>query len=203
MGSEPLRRGGDVNRSDQVSFFPFKTHFQMSSNTDIQVRPAKLGDAKTIAEIHVEAWVAAYTGIVPDEHLKSFTVAKREVMWQDAIKFSEPQVWVAMDANAIVGFVGFDRSRDAKSKATMGEIWAMYVAPDYWDNGVGLALWDAARDGLVEEGCTDVSLWVLLKNERALRFYDLAGFKREMNTAKTVPMGGGKVEEIRMRRKLD
>ncbi len=174
----------------------------MSSNTDIQVRPAKLSDAKTIAEIHVEAWAAAYGGIVPDDHLKSFTVAKRQALWLDAIKFSEPQVWVAMDANAIVGFVGFDRSRDAKSKATTGEIWAMYAAPDYWDQGVGLALWDAARDGLVEEGCTDVTLWVLLKNERALRFYDLAGFKREMNTAKTVPMGSAKVEEIRMRRKL-
>ena len=174
----------------------------MSSNTDIQVRPAKLSDAKTIAEIHVEAWAAAYGGIVPDDHLKSFTVAKRQALWLDAIKFSEPQVWVAMDANAIVGFVGFDRSRDAKSKATTGEIWAMYAAPDYWGNGVGLALWDAARDGLVEEGCTDVTLWVLLKNERALRFYDLAGFKREMNTAKTVPMGSAKVEEIRMRRKL-
>lgn len=174
----------------------------MSSNTDIQVRPAKLSDAKTIAEIHVEAWAAAYGGIVPDDHLKSFTVARRQALWLDAIKFSEPQVWVAMDANAIVGFVGFDRSRDAKSKATTGEIWAMYAAPDYWDQGVGLALWDAARDGLVEEGCTDVTLWVLLKNERALRFYDLAGFKREMNTAKTVPMGSAKVEEIRMRRKL-
>lgn len=171
-------------------------------DTDIQVRPAKLADARTIAEIHVEAWAAAYTGIIPDDHLKSLTVAKREALWLDAIKYGEPQVWVALDANAIVGFVGFDRSRDAKSKATTGEIWAMYAAPDYWGEGVGLALWDAARDGLVDEGCKDVTLWVLLRNERALRFYELAGFKREMNTAKTVPMGSAKVEEIRMKRAL-
>jgi ribosomal protein S18 acetylase RimI-like enzyme len=168
----------------------------------IQTRLATLQDARTIAEIHIEAWQAAYTGIVPDDHLKAQTVAKRQALWTDAIKYGEPQVWVALDANAIVGFVGFDRSRDAKTKATMGEIWAMYAAPDYWGEGVGLALWDAAREGLVDEGCTDVSLWVLLKNERALRFYELAGFKRELNTAKTVPMGSGKVEEIRMKRTL-
>jgi ribosomal protein S18 acetylase RimI-like enzyme len=168
----------------------------------IQTRLATLQDARTIAEIHIEAWQAAYTGIVPDDHLKAQTVAKRQALWADAIKYGEPQVWVALDANAIVGFVGFDRSRDAKTKATMGEIWAMYAAPDYWGEGVGLALWDAAREGLVDEGCTDVSLWVLLKNERALRFYELAGFKRELNTAKTVPMGSGKVEEIRMKRTL-
>lgn len=172
------------------------------SDTEITVRPAKLSDAKAIAEIHVEAWAAAYTGIIPQDHLNSQTLAKREALWQDAIKYAEPQVWVALDANAIVGFVGFDRSRDPKSKATMGEIWAMYAAPDYWGEGVGLALWDAARDGLVEEGCSDVTLWVLLKNERALRFYELAGFKREMNTAKTVPMGSAKVDEIRMKRSL-
>jgi hypothetical protein len=30
----------------------------------------------------------------------------------------------------------------------------------------------------------------------------LAGFKREMNTARTVPLGGVKVEEVRLKRKL-
>ena len=172
------------------------------SDTEIRVRPATLADAKTIAEIHVEAWQAAYAGIVPEDHLKSLTVAKRQAMWTEAIKFAEPQVLVALDANAIVGFGAYDRSRDPKSKATMGEIWAMYVAPDYWGEGVGLALWDELQEGLLEEGCTDVSLWVLLRNERALRFYELAGFKREINTAKTVVMGSGKVEEVRMKRSL-
>jgi ribosomal protein S18 acetylase RimI-like enzyme len=174
----------------------------MSSNLNIQVRPATLRDARTIAEIHVSTWQAAYAGLVPDDHLSAQSVEKREALWRDAIKFSEPQVVVALDGNAVVGFAGFDRSRDPKTKSTTGEIWAMYVAPDYWGEGAGLALWDACREGLLEEGCTEVTLWVLLRNDRALRFYDLAGFKREMNTAKTVPMGSGKVEEIRLKRSL-
>ena len=45
-------------------------------------------------------------------------------------------------------------------------------------------------------------MWVPLRNERALRFHELAGFKREMATAKTVEMGGVKVEEIRLQRKI-
>jgi ribosomal protein S18 acetylase RimI-like enzyme len=110
---------------------------------------------------------------------------------------------VAVDGEKIVGFVGFDRSRDKSTPNTMGEIWAIYAAADYWGQGVGLALWDAARDGLVDEGCTKVSIWVPLGNERALRFHDLAGFKREMTSIKTVPMGAVKVEEIRMKRDLN
>ena len=56
---------------------------------------------------------------------------------------------------------------------------------------------------LIDEGCTEGTLWVMLKNERALRFFELAGFKRELNTARTTPMGSVKVEEIRLKRKLD
>jgi ribosomal protein S18 acetylase RimI-like enzyme len=84
----------------------------------------------------------------------------------------------------------------------MGEIWAIYANADYWGKGVGLALWDAAREGLQDEGCTHVSVWVALSNERALRFHDLAGFKREMSSAKTVAIGTVKVEEIRLKRAL-
>ena len=174
----------------------------MPSDLNIQVRPATAGDAKTIAEIHVDTWQAAYAGLVPDDYLKGMSVDKKVALWLDAIKFAEPQVVVALDGNAVVGFAGYDRSRDPKTKSTTGEIWAMYVASDYWGEGAGLALWDACREGLLEEGCTEVTLWAFLRNERALRFYDLAGFKREMATAKTAQFGSGKVEEVRLRRSL-
>ena len=55
----------------------------------------------------------------------------------------------------------------------------MYVTPAHWGRGAGLALWDAAREASEEEGFTELTLWALLRNERALRFYELAGFKRE------------------------
>ena len=58
------------------------------------------------------------------------------------------------------------------------------------------------RQGLVEEGCTDVTIWIPLCNDRALRFAELAGFKRELNTAKTALVGGVKLEEIRLKRSL-
>ena len=38
--------------------------------------------------------------------------------------------------------------------------------------------------------------------ERALRFFELAGFKREMNSIKTVPVGAVKIEQIRLKRAL-
>ena len=155
-----------------------------------------------MAEIHVASWQASYKGIVPDEHLRTLSVEKRQAYWREAIEYAEPQVQVAMDDDKIVGFVGFDRSRDKGTPPTMGEIWAIYVTPSHWDKGVGLALWDAAREGLQDEGCTHVSVWLPIANERAMRFHELAGFKREMASAKTVPIGTVKIEEIRLMRPL-
>ena len=168
------------------------------------VRPATSRDVKAIAEIHVATWQAAYADLLPDDQLKSISVEKRLAFWREAIEFSEPQLLVASDGDKVIGFVGFDRSRDAGSKSSTGEIWALYVSPEHWGQGVGLALWDGSREGLKEEGCTQVTLWVLLRNERALRFFEQgAGFKREMSSLKTVAFGATKLEEIRLKRAID
>ena len=174
----------------------------MSSTSNFEVRPAFVRDAKAIAEIHVNVSQAAFKSVVPGEKMPAIALDKSQAYWRDAIDFNEPQVYVAVEDGQVVGFTGFDRSRDKGTPNTVGEIWAIYVATSHWGQGVGLALWDAARDGLQEEGCTKVTLWVPLGNERALHFHDLAGFKREMTSLKTVAVGTVKVEEIRMKRDL-
>jgi GNAT superfamily N-acetyltransferase len=175
----------------------------MSSTSIISVRPATKRDAKAIAEIQADASQAAFKALFPGELMPTAdTSDKSQAFWSEAIEYSEPQVLVAVDGQTVVGFVGFDRSRDPKTPPTMGEIWAIYVKPSHWGKAVGLALWDGAREGLMEEGCTKVTVWVPLGYERALRFHDMAGFKREMTSIKTVPMGAVKVEEIRFKRDL-
>lgn len=167
-----------------------------------QVRPAVDSDADPVAAVHANSSRAAYEGVVPDAH-ETLPIEKRRAFWRDAIEYGEPLVQLAEEGGKVIGFVGFDRSRDPKSKPTTGEIWAIYALPSHWDTGAGLALWDAAREGLVEEGCTEVTLWLPLCNDRALRFFELAGFKRELNTARTAMVSGVKLEEIRLRRPLD
>ena len=168
------------------------------------VRPATARDAKAIAQIHVATWQAAYQDLMPDDYLKKMTLEKRQAYWSEAIEYSEPQLLVAAEGERIVGFVGYDRSRDPKTRSTVGEIWAIYVLPSHWGQGVGVALWDGARDGLKEEGCTQVTIWVLLGNERALQFCEqAAGFKRDLASLKTTAFGSVRLEELRLKRALD
>lgn len=166
-----------------------------------QVRPATDADTEQVAAVHAASSHAAYESVAPASQ-QTLTMEKRRAFWRDAIEYGEPLLQVVLDGGKVVGFVGYDRSRDPKSKPTTGEIWALYLDPAHWGRGAGLALWDAARDGLLEEGCSEVTLWIPLCNERALRFAELAGFKRELSTARTAMIGGVKLEEIRLRRPL-
>ncbi len=158
------------------------------------IRPAAAADTPAIARI--EAANHAELGHAP------LDAARQLRYWKEAIEFGEPLVQVAMLGEAVVGFVGYDRSRDPRTPPTTGEIWAIQVLESHRGHGVGLSLWDAAREGLLEEGCTQVSIWVELASERALRFHELAGFKRDMPSLRTVARGARRVEEIRLKRHL-
>ncbi|MEO7242104.1 MAG: GNAT family N-acetyltransferase [Variovorax sp.] len=184
----------------------------MPEPRDYRYRPAAMKDAVAIANIHAASAHAALAALVPVADLRALAATTRSAKWREAIEFSEPQLQLAVTdaapggaaggAEQCVGFVGYDRSRDPKTAPTVGEIWALYVLPDYWDQGFGVGLWDAAREGLQEEGCTSVTVWLPLKGERALRFFELAGFKRELSTARTTPVGSVRIEEIRLKRAL-
>ncbi len=167
-----------------------------------QLRSAAAGDAEQVAAVHASSSHAAYEAVAPEAG-RGLPLERRRAFWREAIEFGEPQVHVAVENSRVIGFAGFDRSRDPQSKATTGEIWALYVAPAHWGQGVGRALWQAARAGLIEEGCTQVTAWVPLCNERALRFFEQAGFERERDAAKTAQVGDVKLDEIRLRRRLD
>lgn len=165
------------------------------------IRPATLRDAGTIASIHAHFSEGLAANPPPAASSKPSRADTGLDFWREAIEYGEPQLQVAVTPdNKVIGFVGYDRSRDAGTKPTVGELWAIYVLPPYWDTGAGLALWDAAREGLQDEGCTQVTVWLPLRSERALRFHALAGFKHELNSARTVAVDGVRVEEIRLKR---
>ncbi len=165
------------------------------------IRAAKAADVPTIIRIHAGVARGSITKGAPGAAQSDG--AGQTTFWKEAVEYAEPQLFVACAGQEVVGFVGIDRSRDPRTPPTMGEIWYLYLAPEHHGRGAGLALWDSARETLIEEGCTQVSVWVPLASERALRFFELAGFKREMSTARTTAVpGGGRVEEVRLKRPL-
>jgi ribosomal protein S18 acetylase RimI-like enzyme len=145
------------------------------------VRAAEPGDARAIAELHVEAWRAAYAGLLPDELLAALSVDARERMWRELLAAgASAPVLVAEAGGGIGGFCALAvPARDDDAGERTAEVGAIYVEPALWRSGIGTALMDAAEAGLRERGCDDIVLWVLPENEPAVGFYERRGFERD------------------------
>jgi ribosomal protein S18 acetylase RimI-like enzyme len=163
----------------------------------MEICRATLKDAHAIAEIHVIAWQAAYNGIIPPAFLEGLSISKHEAHWREDISLGRPEVLIARSDDRVVGWVALGSCRDEGASFTDAEIWAIYVAPSHWSQGIGKSLWLRARAQLVEQGFLSVSLWVLAENQRATRFYRLAGFVPEEYNTKEICLGGKLLQEIR------
>jgi GNAT superfamily N-acetyltransferase len=74
-------------------------------------------------------------------------------------------------------------------------------APDAWGTGAGRALMGSVVTELARAGYADVILWVLDANDRARRFYALAGWAED-GASKTDGSRGFDITEVRYRRTL-
>ena len=164
----------------------------------ITIRHAVPEDARAVAEIHVDAWQAAYSAIMPAAFLASLTVASRQAFWAQFLAEKQGDLLVAMAGDRMLGWINIGPCRDQDAAMGDAEIWALYASPTAWSTGVGRQLWSSARTRLLEQGHRQCHLWVLVQNARAIRFYKAAGFERDDASAKTFELCGAMVEEIRL-----
>jgi len=165
------------------------------------VRPATPEDSRAIATIHVLSWQAAYQGIVPAQFLASMSIDQREGIWRQRLEHGPPSTWVMEEHGAVLGWISAGPSRDAGALSSTGELWAIYVDPKHWRQGVGQRLWDEMEDQLRGSGFSAVTLWVLKENAKALAFYRSNGFVVD-GIQKAVELGGTELVEIRLRKAL-
>ena len=106
--------------------------------------------------------------------VEGITYSEEEMVYFLAIPSVLPLV--AVDRDAIVGFIIADRYRPRHSSRSVGKIITIDVVPEAQHGGVGTLLMDSAEAGLKEAGCGYVALEVAVDNESALRFYKKRGY---------------------------
>lgn len=147
----------------------------------LRIREAVPADARAIAEIHVRSWQAAYRGQLTDDYLDGLSVDDR--LEQHRRSLEEPpaewRTWITQDGARVVGFAVTGPSQDADATERTGEVYAIYLEPDRVGTGAGRALFEHAVGDLRERGFEAVTLWVLETNDRARRFYEVAGWEHD------------------------
>ena len=143
------------------------------STTLIEVRRAKPSDATAIAATHDDAWRGAYQGVIPGPELERLIARRGEAWWNGAIRKGS-RISLLAFGDTIAGYSNYGRNR-ARSLYYDGEIYELYLRPEFQGLGFGRRLFTAARRDLAHSGMKSVVVWALSDNEPAVEFYRALG----------------------------
>lgn len=138
--------------------------------------------------VHWQTWREAYDDLLPANYQETMTLEKCRFFSQ---KYPENTL-IAMDGKKVVGFISYGNYRDETIQA--GEIIALYVLKDYYGKGVSKQLMHAAFVAL--DQFSEIYLWVLKENKRAIAFYQKMGFT--FDGQEQILKLGKPVKELRM-----
>lgn len=139
------------------------------------IRPARTGDEEVLAGIHLEAWRGTYRGILGGVDLERLIARRGCNWWQAAIRYGT-RISVIEVAGTVAGYVTCGRSR-MKTLPFEGEIYELYLLPEYQGLGFGRRLFREAQRTLAACGHVGTAVRVLVENDGARRFYERMGGK--------------------------
>jgi ribosomal protein S18 acetylase RimI-like enzyme len=147
------------------------------TTTTMVIRPARRADAKEIAEVHDRAWRESYRGVIRGVTLERM-IEGRGPVWWDRFMAHGNAIHVFEFAGAIAGYVTFGRTRQ-RSEAFPGQIYELYLQPEYQGLGFGGMLLNSARAALSggKRPYLATCIWALAANDRANGFYLHLGAK--------------------------
>ncbi len=160
----------------------------------LTVRVARPKDAAAVARIYIESWHDTYPAVLSRAMLCAMTAAGQTARWNAAIRSQKREtVLVAEDANAgLVAMASLGPARD-RSLGYDGEVYTLYVDPNFYGRGVGRMLLTGAFAVLRARGFTSCQIWAHARNN-ARFFYETMGGRAVAE--RTARMMGDVVPEI-------
>ncbi len=146
------------------------------STLSIGVRRAEASDADSITAVHDSAWRQAYDGLIPARELSRMIARRGQTWWGRAIRRGTG-ILVLEAGGTIAGYATYGPNR-ARNLVQRGEIYEIYLRPEYQGVGLGTRLFLAARRELGRHGFDSAVVWALAENEGACRFYKNAGGRK-------------------------
>jgi ribosomal protein S18 acetylase RimI-like enzyme len=171
FGKLPLEKSRSL-RKDDPNHLMFANHLAAvhAMNTIlIEIRQAKPSDAAAVANTHDEAWRSAYQGIIPGIELEKL-VSRRGPDWWDSAIRKGSRVSILVFGDLVAGYANYGRNR-ARSLNYDGEIYELYLRPEFQGLGFGRRLFSAARKDLGASGMKSLVIWALSDNDSAVGFY--------------------------------
>jgi GNAT superfamily N-acetyltransferase len=140
----------------------------------LAVRAARIDDAQAVARVYIDAWHDTYPAILPSELLRAMTPRGQTSRWRAAISAGRERVLVAeCPQYGIVGMTSLGAAQD-RALGYDGEVYTLYVGPDFFGRGAGALLLRSAFGALRSGGFGSCVIWAHARNP-ARYFYEAMG----------------------------
>src|ERR1700722_14940827 len=136
--AEYVRRQRAASKNFHLPNIPCWVTFSPMTDGAVSLRLARPGDAVPLARIYVEAWRDTYAAILPHQLLANMSVEMHAARLERAIRKGAVLVAEA-PRHGVVGLAGFGAARD-HVLGFDGEVYTLYVDPDFLGQGVGRSL---------------------------------------------------------------
>lgn len=150
------------------------------------VREATFEDLDVIVKVHSQARAAYYVagGNSAQQIDPPGAAAKRRESWTRLLR-SDARVLCALWADQVVGIAlmalaepgAASEEGEEGEAASVGELYALHVAPSHWSRGVGSRLHAAYVAFLQSSSISTGELEVWHRNSRAMSFYSRLGWQ--------------------------
>ncbi|MCV0427861.1 MAG: GNAT family N-acetyltransferase [Roseibium sp.] len=135
----------------------------------IDLRAARAADCEALAGIHNEAWLGAYRGVLHGVDLQKM-VARRGTGWWRGALARGVDIKILSIADTPAGYATFGRCR-LQGTGMEGEIYELYLKPEYQGLGFGRTLFNSVRETLDARKLSGLAVQVLSENTPARAFY--------------------------------
>ena len=156
----------------------------------MNIRIATNEDCRSLAILKRMVWETTYRGIYPNEKLDKYDIDLNENKFKDMIKQQSQKLFVVLNDSEIIGYMSCGKILRAFDEHTH-DIGLLYLAKEYQGKGIGLRLFQFAKNGLKDQGVTEFIVSCNKYNLSAQQFYKKMGGKiikvDEDNEDKSIP----------------
>lgn len=138
----------------------------------IELRWSTASDSPALAALHRDAWRYAYAGIIPGVALERMVARRGPGWWGTMHRAGGRALMLDLDGT-VAGYATLGGSRFAGRRS--GEIYELYLRPEYHGAGFGRRLFAESRERLRDAGLAPLVVWSLAENTGGCRFYRAMG----------------------------
>lgn len=149
--------------------YPFK---RMTTDL-IDLRAARAADCEALAGIHSEAWLGAYRGVLHGVDLQKM-ISRRGTGWWRGALARGVEIKILSIADTPAGYATYGPCRLHRTGMD-GEIYELYLKPEYQGLGFGRTLFESVQDTLETRNLSGIAIQVLSENKPARAFYKAVG----------------------------